>query len=438
MIYKDIYVSKNEPFEIPLVQASNAVTMYFNYKDWTPPAAGSCQIYVKKPSGNLIYNSGTIDGNTLIFPTTTQMTAEVGGCDAQISVINGNTVLHSFKFIIRVQESIIDNSAVESSDEFTALEAAISAATGYAVKADLAGKGSATNPVYINDAGKAVATTYALNKTVPSDAVFTDTKDLTQMTDTLPVNHGGTGQTTVSGVRGWLRSVRYPDTTDSVGSETNPVYIDGGLTRSCTYSLNKSVPSDAVFTDTKDLTQMTGTLGVGHGGTGVTTLADLRDAMRAVRYQTGTTDVGSATSPIYIDDGLARSCSYSLNKTVPADAVFTDTTALESMTGTLGILHGGTGATTKADARASLEVMGLTNGYETSNLNNCTDRGFYTYNSGASNTPTASSGSLLVLRTSDTYQYQLAFPNVSGSSPAWHIYARLHNDSGWTSWTQVI
>lgn len=40
----------------------------------------------------------------------------------------------------------------------------------------------------------------------------------------------------------------------------------------------------------------------------------------------GSSDVGSATQPIYLDDGTATACTYSLNKTVPSDAVFTDTT----------------------------------------------------------------------------------------------------------------
>ena len=36
----------------------------------------------------------------------------------------------------------------------------------------------------------------------------------------------------------------------NAGSATNPVYFSGGKPVSCTYSLNKTVPSDAVFTDT--------------------------------------------------------------------------------------------------------------------------------------------------------------------------------------------
>lgn len=42
----------------------------------------------------------------------------------------------------------------------------------------------------------------------------------------------------------------------------------------------------------------------------------------------GASGVGSATQPVYVDteDGTIKACTYSLNKTVPADAVFTDTT----------------------------------------------------------------------------------------------------------------
>jgi len=39
----------------------------------------------------------------------------------------------------------------------------------------------------------------------------------------------------------------------------------------------------------------------------------------------GTSDVGSATQPIYLEGGVATACTYQLHKTVPADAKFTDT-----------------------------------------------------------------------------------------------------------------
>lgn len=47
-------------------------------------------------------------------------------------------------------------------------------------------------------------------------------------------------------------------------------------------------------------------------------------ATSAVRLDTST--AGSATQPCYFDNGVPVACTYSLNKTVPSDAVFTDTT----------------------------------------------------------------------------------------------------------------
>ena len=45
-----------------------------------------------------------------------------------------------------------------------------------------------------------------------------------------------------------------------------------------------------------------------------------------IATQVGTIDVGNATQPIYLDDGTPTAVTYTLGKSVPADAVFTDTT----------------------------------------------------------------------------------------------------------------
>ena len=39
----------------------------------------------------------------------------------------------------------------------------------------------------------------------------------------------------------------------------------------------------------------------------------------------GSSTIGDSTTPIYLSSGTATACTYSLNKTVPSDAVFTDT-----------------------------------------------------------------------------------------------------------------
>lgn len=74
------------------------------------------------------------------------------------------------------------------------------------------------------------------------------------------------------------------------------------------------------------------------------------------------TSAGSATNASYATDsgraGIATNAekvnNHTVSKDVPSNAVFTDTTALTSMTGTLGVDHGGTGATTAANARSNL------------------------------------------------------------------------------------
>lgn len=68
------------------------------------------------------------------------------------------------------------------------------------------------------------------------------------------------------------------------------------------------------------------------------------------------TNAGSATQPIYFSKGVPVATTYTLEKSVPSNAVFTDTTNLSSMTGTLGIAKGGTGATTKA---AAIDNLGI-------------------------------------------------------------------------------
>lgn len=63
-----------------------------------------------------------------------------------------------------------------------------------------AAKGLATKPVYFDSTGKPIACTYSLNKTVPADAVFTDTNYYpTTFTWTAGTGSGPTGSLTVSG-----------------------------------------------------------------------------------------------------------------------------------------------------------------------------------------------------------------------------------------------
>lgn len=78
-----------------------------------------------------------------------------------------------------------------------------------------------------------------------------------------------------------------------------------------------------------------------------------------------------------------------------------------------------------------VEALPASNGTAT-NLDNATQTGFYSYSSSATNAPVSANGTLLVFRTSSTYQFQLAFPNNSSGNPV--IYTRIHRSAGWGAW----
>lgn len=81
----------------------------------------SARIYAKKPDGTEVYNDCTIADGKITAPLTSQTLAVAGTLNCQIQLtINGT--LTSFAFIVIVDESLVSSSAIESSNEYTALE----------------------------------------------------------------------------------------------------------------------------------------------------------------------------------------------------------------------------------------------------------------------------------------------------------------------------
>ena len=228
--------------------------------------------------------------------------------------------------------------------------------------------GSGTQPVYFSG-GKPYATTYALNATVPADAVFTDThyasKTVVAGTDTATsdtsstltntnvlINHVENGSVVSSHRISGTGSATV--TTDASGN----IVINAEDTKYTAlpnpYSLSINGQS---YNGSEAVT--VGVLGVQYGGTGNSSVdtAPTEDSTKMVtsggvysalqgkansshthQYAGSSTaggsatsavkldsDAGSATQPIYFSGGKPTACTYVLNKTVPADAVFTDT-----------------------------------------------------------------------------------------------------------------
>jgi len=127
------------------------------------------------------------------------------------------------------------------------------------------------------------------------------------------------------------------------------------------------------------------------------------------------------------------------------DSGFVDHTIIDADDSTITIgdgqdvvITGVVTPTSNTDAANKQYVDGLiedclpaSNGTAT-NLDNATQTGIYSYSSSATNAPVSANGTLLVFRTSSTYQFQLAFPNNSSGNPV--IYTRIHRSAGWGAW----
>lgn len=161
------------------------------------------------------------------------------------------------------------------------------------------------------------------------------------------------------------------------GSETQPVYWNGSAWTNTTYTLGKSVPADAKFTDTVyTLPTASSTL----GGVKTTSTVSATTGLTAcpiidgvVYYKdtnntytlaglVGSTAIGTATNPIYWDGAKFVKTTHTLSKSVPADAKFTDTvyTLPTASSSVLGGIKLGTGLTAASDGTVNVSVGGAT------------------------------------------------------------------------------
>lgn len=122
---------KPAPVIVDVVQYATAPDIIFTIQDWQVPPGASANFYVNKPSGTKVYNGCTVDGNNIIMTPTTQTVAEGGDNPAQLEIVSGDKILFSFPMTLRVAECIVDDAAVESQDEFTALQEALDTVSQY-------------------------------------------------------------------------------------------------------------------------------------------------------------------------------------------------------------------------------------------------------------------------------------------------------------------
>ena len=93
------------------------------------PSGVTAVLRAKKPSGAVLYNTCTVTANGNVeYIITTQTVAEVGKLPCELQLSQDGKVIFSPNFTLLVYKNLSVDSEVESSDEFTALQAAISRA----------------------------------------------------------------------------------------------------------------------------------------------------------------------------------------------------------------------------------------------------------------------------------------------------------------------
>lgn len=182
--------------------------------------------------------------------------------------------------------------------------------------------GSATQPIYFNASGVPTACTYTLAKSVPANAVFTDTTYSVFNRTTAGLVPAATGSTTTRYLREDGTWVTPPNTTYNVATaDTN------GLMSSAMFTKLSGIAEGATANAPSTITpKVAGTAAIGTD-TGFARGDHVHPAQTTVQTanQVGTTDVGSTVIPIYLKAGVPTALGYSIAKSVPSNAVFTDT-----------------------------------------------------------------------------------------------------------------
>lgn len=131
MLTQTIEIQVNNPGLIPqinAIQADSGRTLDCIISDMAIPAGATARIYAQKPSGAKVFNNCAISDRTVSVDLTTQILAELGRTVCQVQITQGTEKVTSFDFIINVMKSRIDSTAIESTDEFTALDEALAQA----------------------------------------------------------------------------------------------------------------------------------------------------------------------------------------------------------------------------------------------------------------------------------------------------------------------
>lgn len=134
-LYYPITVDLYKPYPLPIMEAQQnnigrgALVTLTAQGAVITPTGESIQLYAKKPDGTISYLACTLTGSQIECDFTNQMLALPGIVQVELQMIGGTsgneTEITTPIFCVKVNPSNVDDSAVESQDEFPALVTAL-------------------------------------------------------------------------------------------------------------------------------------------------------------------------------------------------------------------------------------------------------------------------------------------------------------------------
>lgn len=118
IINREVYVLRDVlKDKIDYVRGTNAVPIYFDFKDYDIPDGATAKVFVLKPSGKATFNLCAIFGQVVRVEVTNQMFAEIGRSLLQIQIEKDEESLVTYTQPVEVHRNFSEGDVPESGNE---------------------------------------------------------------------------------------------------------------------------------------------------------------------------------------------------------------------------------------------------------------------------------------------------------------------------------
>lgn len=130
-IRKKIRIDLTKPYLIPTLHVKQGdsareieVSMFAESEEIIPTTE-EINVYIKKPDGMKVRNECAVSDGKIIIPIRQQSVAVPGSAEAELQIISGSDVLSTPIFKLDIMPTNIDDSEVESQNDFSLLQEAL-------------------------------------------------------------------------------------------------------------------------------------------------------------------------------------------------------------------------------------------------------------------------------------------------------------------------